>query len=203
MKLWCVFSDWTGLTNESASRQIGSGFCYACPSFTSTRLGLYTVLRSTIHNPSPVFYQAMDLTVFRISTHCSVFDMYKKFCFHPQSTGLTFSLLEHRVSNFLWNVGINRVYILLTVHLSISLDNDQLDAHLLCFTIRPLQSSTCFEHYMLIIRRLTCIVASSGIVLSVSGRPVHRTATDWEWRYQMLHQYNSTSWRWACNARNM
>jgi len=28
----------------------------------------------------------------------------------------------------------------------ISLDNDQLDAHLLYFTIRPLQSSTCFEH---------------------------------------------------------
>ena len=28
-------------------------------------------------------------------------------------------------------------------------------------------------------------------------------ATDWEWRYQMLHQYNSTSWWWAYNARNM
>ena len=56
----------------------------------------------------------------------------------------------------------------------IRLDNDQLDAHLLYFTIRPLQSSTCFEHYMLIIRRLKCIDAASGIVLSVSGRPVHR-----------------------------
>ena len=65
-------------------------------------------------------------------------------------------------------------YVLLTVHLSISLDNDQLDAHLLYFTICPLQSSTCFEHYMLIIRRLHCIDAASGIVLSVSGRPVHR-----------------------------
>jgi len=31
----------------------------------------------------------------------------------------------------------------LTVRLSISLDNDQLDAHLLYFTVRPLQSSTC------------------------------------------------------------
>jgi hypothetical protein len=30
---------------------------------------------------------------------------------------------------------------------------------------------------MLIIRRLNCIDAASGIVLSVSGRPVHRTAT--------------------------
>jgi len=60
------------------------------------------------------------------------------------------------------------------------LDNDQLDAHLLYFTIRQLQSSTCFEHYMPIIRRLNCIIAASGIVLSVSGRPVHRTATERE-----------------------
>ena len=52
---------------------------------------------------------------------------------------------------------------------SLSLDNDQLDAHLLYFTIRPLQSSTRFEHYMPIIRRLHCIDAASGIVLSVSG----------------------------------
>ena len=64
--------------------------------------------------------------------------------------------------------------ILLTVHLNISLDNDQHDTHLLYFTIRPLQSSTCFEHYMLIIRRLNCLDAASGIALSVSGRPVHR-----------------------------
>ena len=64
-------------------------------------------------------------------------------------------------------------FVLLTVHLSISLDNDQLDAHLHYFTIRPLQSFTCFEHYMLIIRRLHCIDAASGIVLSVSGCPVH------------------------------
>ena len=31
-------------------------------------------------------------------------------------------------------------------------------------------------------------------------------APDGHWlrgRYQMLHQYNSTSWWWACNARNM
>jgi len=37
-------------------------------------------------------------------------------------------------------------YVLLTVHLSISLDNDKLDAHLLYFTIRHLHSSTCFKH---------------------------------------------------------
>ena len=87
---------------------------------------------------------------------------------------------------------------------------------LLCFTIRPLQSSTCFGHYVLIIRRTNCIDAVSGIVLSVSGRPVHRLrenslslstyAEDGHWlrgRCHMLHQYNSTSWWWACNARNM
>jgi len=37
-------------------------------------------------------------------------------------------------------------YVLLTVNLIISLDNDQLEAHLLYFTIRPLHSSTCFKH---------------------------------------------------------
>ena len=93
------------------------------------------------------------------------------------------------------NLTIN-IYVLLTVHLSISLDNDKLDAHLLYFTIRPIQSSTCFEHYMLIIRRLNCIDAASGIVTlsklpsgaqvevhrlresRVLSQPVHRTATD-------------------------
>jgi len=64
-------------------------------------------------------------------------------------------------------------YVLFTVHLSISLDNDQLDAHLLYFTMRLLCSSTCFKLYMLIIRRLNCIDAATGIVLSVSDRPVH------------------------------
>ena len=48
-------------------------------------------------------------------------------------------------------------YVLLTVHLSIILDNDQRDAHLLYFTIYLLHSSTCSEHYMLIVRRLNCI----------------------------------------------
>ena len=64
------------------------------------------------------------------------------------------------------------------LHLSIILDNDQRDAHLLYFTIYLLNSSTYFDHYMLIIRRLNCIDAASGIVLSVSGRPVHRADTD-------------------------
>jgi len=65
---------------------------------------------------------------------------------------------------------------------NVILDNDQSDAHLLYFTIYLLQSSKCFEHYMLIIRRLNCTDAASGIVLLVSasgaqvGRElVHRT----------------------------
>ena len=48
--------------------------------------------------------------------------------------------------------------VLLTVPLSISLHNDQLDAHFLYFTICPLQSSTCFKRYMLIIRRLIALM---------------------------------------------
>ena len=67
-----------------------------------------------------------------------------------------------------------KYFCFIDLYLSISLDNNQLDAHLLYFTIRPLQSSTCFEHYMLIIRRLNRIDKASGIVLSVSGRPVYR-----------------------------
>jgi len=79
---------------------------------------------------------------------------------------------------------------------------NQLDAHLLYFTIRPLQSSTCLEHYMLIIRSWN-VLMQHLVFLSVSGRPVHLTATDWEWLYQMLHQYSSIFWWWAYNARNM
>ena len=36
--------------------------------------------------------------------------------------------------------------VFLTVHLSVTLVNDQLDAQLFYFIIRLLQSSTCFEH---------------------------------------------------------
>ena len=59
---------------------------------------------------------------------------------------------------------ILQIFVLLTLHISRILDNDQLDAHLLYFTIRFLYSSTSFEHYMLIIRSVYCIDAASGIV---------------------------------------
>jgi len=41
-----------------------------------------------------------------------------------------------------------RMFLLLisTDSVRFSLDNHQLDAHLLYFTIRPLHSSTCFKH---------------------------------------------------------
>jgi len=66
-------------------------------------------------------------------------------------------------------------YVLLTVHLSISLDRDQLDTHFLYFyfTGSPLQSSTCFEHYTHH-QEVNCTDAASGIVFSVSGLLVHR-----------------------------
>ena len=69
-----------------------------------------------------------------------------------------------------------KVFVLLTVHLSIILD-DQLDTQLLYFSLRLLRSSTCFEHYMLIIRRLNCNDAPSGIVTLIkwpSGAQVER-----------------------------
>ena len=49
-------------------------------------------------------------------------------------------------------------------NLSIILGIDQLDTQLLYFTISLLWPSTCFEHFMLIIRRMNCIDAASGIV---------------------------------------
>jgi len=53
-----------------------------------------------------------------------------------------------------------------------------------------IKSSKCFELYMLIIRRMNCIDAASGIVLSVSGRPVHRL-TENVWYRVGLSQKNS------------
>ena len=71
------------------------------------------------------------------------------------------------------------VFCLPYIFLSIILDNDHRDAHLLLFIVYLLHFSTCFEHYMLIIRRLKCIDVASDIVLSVSDRPVHRLGGNW------------------------
>ena len=58
--------------------------------------------------------------------------------------------------------------------LLLGLDNDQLDAHMLYFSIRPLQSPTCFEHYMLIIRRLIALMqhlvsSSQSVAVQCTG----------------------------------
>jgi len=68
-------------------------------------------------------------------------------------------------------------YVLLIVHLSIILVINQLDAQNL-FLISLLNASTCFEHYVLIIRRSKLYYTASGIVTSVGGRPVHRLRED-------------------------
>ena len=46
------------------------------------------------------------------------------------------------------------------------LDNDQLDTHLLYFILQYVYYNPliCFEHYMLLIKKLNCIDATSGIV---------------------------------------
>ena len=62
-------------------------------------------------------------------------------------------------------------YVLLTVHISTILDGDERDAHLFYFTIYLLHSSTCFEHCMLIIRRLNSIDAGTGPPLTESTIP--------------------------------
>ena len=45
----------------------------------------------------------------------------------------------------LGRLSVTNFNVLLTVHLSITLVNDQLDAQFFYFIIRLLQSSTCFE----------------------------------------------------------
>ena len=133
-------------------------------------------------------------------------------------------------------VHYNPLHVLLTVHLSIILDNDRLvedcSKRILQYVYyNPLHVSSIIcsssggwivEDYSkrilqyvyynpLHVSSIICSSSGGWIVLmqhlvsslSVSGRPVHRTATYWDWRHQMLHQYNSTSWWWAYNARNM
>jgi len=78
--------------------------------------------------------------------------------------------------------------VLLTVHLSIILVINQLNAQNSSFIISLLFASTCFEHYVIIIRRSKFCYTASGIITlcrwpsraqverGLVG-PVHRTAT--------------------------
>ena len=47
-----------------------------------------------------------------------------------------------------------------------------------CFIISLLYASTCFEHYVLIIRRSKLYYTASVIITPVGGRPVHRLRED-------------------------
>ena len=46
------------------------------------------------------------------------------------------------------------------------------------FYISLLYASTCFEHYVLIMRRSKLYYTASGIITPVGGRPVHRLRED-------------------------
>ena len=50
--------------------------------------------------------------------------------------------------------------------------------HKLIFIISLLYASTCFEHYVLIIRRSKLYCTASGIITPVRGRPVHKLGED-------------------------
>jgi len=71
--------------------------------------------------------------------------------------------------------------VLLTVHLSIMLVINQLNAQNSCFIICLLYASTCFEHCVLIVRRSKLYYTASGIITvcrwPYRARPVHVTAT--------------------------
>ena len=82
--------------------------------------------------------------------------------------------------------------------------------HKVFFIIILLHASTCFEHYVLIIRRSKLYYTACGIVTPVGGRPVHSPlstgAPDGHlqvWWYQMLYNRVLTSRWWAHSARNM
>ena len=51
---------------------------------------------------------------------------------------------------------------------------NQLNAQILVLIISLLYASTCFEHYVLIIRWSKLYYTASGIITPVGGRPVHK-----------------------------
>ena len=63
----------------------------------------------------------------------------------PQKAVAIYQSKRHNISKRLETFITVFFYVLLTVHLSIILADDQLDAQFLYFIIRLLQSSTCFE----------------------------------------------------------
>ena len=61
-----------------------------------------------------------------------------------------------------------RSILILSTHLRLGLPSGS------CFIISFLYASTCFEHYVLIIRRSKLYYTVSGIIIPVGGRSVHR-----------------------------
>ena len=109
--------------------------------------------------------ETLNIKIMRISGAVVLINMLCKFC--PWIFKMCFGLLSwssSRKEPDTASTSLVFFYVWLTLHLSTILGSDQLDTQLLYFTIRLLWSSTCFEHYMLIIRRLNCIDAASGIV---------------------------------------
>jgi hypothetical protein len=45
--------------------------------------------------------------------------------------------------------------------------------HKICFAITLFHASTCFEHYVLIVRKSKLYYTASGINTPTGGRPVH------------------------------
>ena len=68
--------------------------------------------------------------------------------------------------------------------------------HNSCFIISLLYASTCFEHYVLIIRKSKLYYTASGIVTPVGGRPVHRLRD-----YTEMHGQQNINFTDTCNAR--
>ena len=86
---------------------------------------------------------------FKKITVCSFFDMicftYISLIVIWFSILLLASLLFLLLCTITYDFHIYNYDVLLTVHLSITLVNDQIEAQLFYFIIRLLQSSTCFE----------------------------------------------------------
>ena len=51
--------------------------------------------------------------------------------------------------------------------------------HKILFYNKFISCLTCFEHYVLIVRRSKLYYTASGIVTPVGGRPVRRLREDW------------------------
>ena len=64
-------------------------------------------------------------------------------------------------------------YVLLTVHLSIFILVINQLMQKSCFKISLFHASTCFEHYVLIVRRSKLYYTASGIITPIGSRPVH------------------------------